>query len=66
MTTRVSFTHQIDAVAIGLIRYADAERHLLSPRQEHGLSYPEFIDARPAEINLTPTEVRQIVELLRA
>ena len=30
MTTRVSFIHQIDAVAIGLIKYADVERHLLS------------------------------------
>jgi hypothetical protein len=51
MTTRVSFTNQIDAVAIGLIKYADVERHLLSERQQHGLSYPEFIDALPAEVN---------------
>jgi len=58
-------THQIDAVAIGPIRYADVEQHLSWERQEHGLSCPEFVDARQAEINFTPKEVRQIVELLR-
>ena len=58
-------THQINAVASGPIRYHDVEVHLMWERQEHGLSYPEFIDARQAEINFTPTEVRQIVELIR-
>lgn len=55
----------VTALAVGPIGYADIEQHLLQERQWQGLSYPEFMDARGAGLNLAPVDVRHIVELLR-
>jgi hypothetical protein len=55
----------VTALAVGPIGYADIERHLRQERQWKGLSYPEFMDARGAGLNLAPVDVRHIVELLR-
>ncbi len=37
----------------------------MQERQWQGLSYPELVDARGAGIEFTPSEVREVVELLR-
>jgi hypothetical protein len=50
------------------IDYAEVEKHLLEERTLEGLAYAEFIDARDAELVfvLSPTEIRQIVRLVRS
>jgi hypothetical protein len=57
---------EVDAVAIGPIRYADVEKHLSEERHFRGLAYREFFDARNAELSFTPTEVRKVVALLQS
>jgi len=58
---------EVEAVAFGPIDYAEVEKHLLEERTMEGLAYKEFIDARGAELvfALSPTEIRQIVGLIR-
>ena len=58
---------ELEAVAFGPIDYAEVEKHLLEERTMEGLAYKEFIDARGAELvfALSPTEIRQIVGLIR-
>jgi hypothetical protein len=59
--------NEVEAVASGPIGYAEVEKHLLEERTMEGLTYKEFIDARDAALvfALSPTEIRQIVGLVR-
>jgi hypothetical protein len=59
---------QIYAVAVGSIRYEEIEHHLVEERSLKGLPYKEFIDAVDATLSfvLYPSEIRQIVALIRA
>lgn len=59
--------HEIDAIAFGPIHYAQIEKHLVEERIFEGLSYRELIDARDADLvfALSPSEIRQIVALVR-
>ena len=56
---------EVRATAVGPITFEDVRAHLAQERQWEGLTYPELVDARPAAISLSPTEVREIVDLLR-
>jgi hypothetical protein len=60
--------NELEAVAFGQINYAEVEKHLLEEHTVDGLAYKEFIDARDAELvfALSPTEIRQIVGLVRS
>jgi hypothetical protein len=60
--------NEVEALAFGPIDYAEVEKHLLEERTVEGLAYKEFIDARDAELvfALSPTEIRQIVRLVRS
>jgi hypothetical protein len=60
--------NELEAVAFGPINYAEVEKHLLEEHTVDGLAYKEFIDARDAELvfALSPTEIRQIVGLVRS
>jgi hypothetical protein len=60
--------NEVEAVASGPIGYAEVEKHLLEERTMEGLTYKEFIDARDAALvfALSPTEIRQIVALVRS
>ena len=60
--------NEVEAVASGPIGYAEVEKHLLEERTMEGLTYKEFIDARDAALvfALSPTEIRQIVGLVRS
>ena len=55
----------VNAIAIGPVSFSDVENHLLMERQFGGLTYKELVDARGAGIAFTPTEIRQIVALIR-
>jgi hypothetical protein len=59
--------HELDAIAFGPINYAQIEKHLIEERNIGGLAYKEFVDARDAGLvfALSPTEIRQIVALVR-
>jgi hypothetical protein len=56
---------EIHAIAVGPVSYADVKDHIAQERRGHGLPYREFIDARGSGPNISPAEVRRIVELLR-
>src|ERR1700681_1216270 len=58
---------EVDAVATGLIRYADVEKHILAERNFGGMAYKEFFDVRDAKLlfALSSAEIRQIVALVR-
>jgi hypothetical protein len=56
---------EVHSIAIGPITYESIRSHLMQERHWGGLAYPELVDARGAGINITSSEVRQIVELLR-
>ncbi len=60
--------NELDVVAFGPINYAEVEKHLLEERNIRGLAYKEFIDARDAGLlfAISPTEIRQIVALVRS
>ncbi len=60
--------NEVEALAFGPIDYAEVEKHLLEEQTVEGLAYKEFIDARGAELvfALSPTEIRQIVRLVRS
>jgi hypothetical protein len=55
----------VNAIAIGPVSFSDVENHLSMERQFGGLTYKELLDARGAGIGFTPTEIRQIVSLIR-
>lgn len=58
---------QVYTVAVGPIRYAEIEKHLIEERCFNGLAYKEFIDACNATLSfvLYPSEIRQIMALIR-
>ena len=57
---------QIDSVAVGPITFADVRAHIFREKQWEGLPYREFIEGRGAGVQLSPGEIRQIVDLLRS
>jgi hypothetical protein len=61
----VDHEHQIRAVAVGPIAFAEVESHLLSETQWEGLEYREFIGGRGAGPEVAPSDIRRVVELLR-
>ena len=56
----------VTAVAEGMVSAADVREHLSSEQRDSALTFRELIDARHAWIKLSPSEVRDIVELLRS
>ena len=52
-------------IATDLITYTEIVAHLEQERDDGLLTNFELIDGREARLNLTPDEVRRIVELLR-
>jgi hypothetical protein len=60
--------NELEAIAFGPINYTEVEKHLLEERTMEGLAYKEFIDARDADLvfALSPTEIREIVGLIRS
>jgi len=60
--------NEIDALALGPVRYAEIERHLLEERNIDGLACKEVIDARDGSLSFagSPAESRKIVALVRS
>lgn len=58
---------ELNSAAFGPIHYYDVEKHLIEERIVNGLAYKEFIDGRDATLAfaLSPSEIRQIVALMR-
>ena len=56
----------VTAVAEGMVSAADVREHLSSEQRDSALTFRELIDARHAWVDLSPAEVREIVELLRS
>ena len=58
---------ELNSAAFGAIHYYDVEKHLIEERIVNGLAYKEFIDGRDATLSfaLSPSEIRQIVALMR-
>jgi len=57
---------EVNAVAVGNLTLDDLCTHMAKERFDKGLAYPEFIDASGATINLSGTDVRVAVEMLRS
>jgi hypothetical protein len=57
---------RIHSVALGRVTSEEVDHHLKLERHFNGLLYPEIIDARAANVDLTSDEVRTIVALVRA
>jgi hypothetical protein len=53
------------AVAEGPVTLEQIRDHLEEERQEPGLAYGELIDARTSDPDLSPSDVRVLVSLLR-
>jgi hypothetical protein len=51
--------------AEGLVTFEDIQGHIDCESQRRALGYPEVIDATGARTNVTPDDVKQIVERLR-
>lgn len=58
--------HEIESVAVGPITFADVRDHILREKEWEGLPYREFVEGRGAGVQLSPEEIRQVVELLRS
>ena len=56
----------VTTVAEGAVSAADVRQHLSSEQRDSALPFRELIDARHAWIDLSPAEVREIVDLLRS
>jgi len=56
----------VTAVAEGVVSAADVREHLSSEQRDSALLFRELIDARGAWIDLSPAEVREIVDILRS
>jgi hypothetical protein len=56
---------RVRAEAGGPITFEEVQRHLVEEKASGGLPYPEVIDARAAEVQFSPAEVRTIVGILR-
>jgi hypothetical protein len=55
----------VRALAIGPVTFEDIRAHVSQEHHWHGLSYPELIDARGAGPSLDPSEVNQLLDLVR-
>lgn len=56
----------VTAVAEGVVSAEDVRRHLSREEQDSALRFRELIDARRAWVDLSPAQVREIVDLLRS
>jgi hypothetical protein len=56
---------EVHSIAIGPVTFESIRTHLMQEKHWRGLTYPELVDARGAGIDFTPSEVREVVELLR-
>jgi len=55
----------VTTVAEGAVSAEDVRKHLSSEERDSALPFRELIDARHAWLDLSPAEVREIVDLLR-
>lgn len=68
MSITATYDHahrRVMAVAEGRVTLEQIRDHLEEERQEPGLAYSELIDARAADPDLPPADIRVLVELLR-
>jgi hypothetical protein len=66
-TTRIDHERrEIYATAEGSITLEDIRQHLLEGQQKGALSYPEVCDARTAQPHFSASDVRAVVETMRA
>lgn len=56
---------QVNAVAMGSVTFADAQAHMQLETRENARAYRKYVDFRGAGIQISPAEIRQIVEQLR-
>ncbi|HXA76262.1 MAG TPA: STAS/SEC14 domain-containing protein [Candidatus Acidoferrales bacterium] len=56
---------QVNAVAMGSVTYADAQAHMKLELRQNARGYRKYVDFRGAGIQISPAEIRQIVEQLR-
>ncbi len=56
---------QVNAVATGSVTFADAQAHMKLEVRENARGYRKFVDFRGAGIQISPSEIRQIVDGLR-
>lgn len=56
----------VTTVAEGMVSVADVREHLSSEQKDSALPFRELIDARHTWIDFSPTEVRELVDLLRS
>ena len=64
MTITCTFLHEqnyLKVIASGPITFEEVRTHLLIERHEHGLAYPELIDAGTATPSWTSAQAREIV-----
>ncbi len=57
--------HVILTAAVGEIHLADVLAHLAHEAAEDGLGYPELVDATAADVRLSSSDIRRIVQELR-
>ena len=55
----------VHGTALGRVTAQEVDEHLKLERHFNGLVYPEIIDARVANLDLSPEDVRSIVALVR-
>jgi hypothetical protein len=56
------FRQRMWTQAEGLVTYADLSAHLDAEAREHGVDLPDLFDARDATTDITPRQVRQLVQ----
>jgi hypothetical protein len=57
--------NEVTTIVEGTVTLKEVRAHIKQERSDAALPYRELIDARHAEVNLSSSEVRQIVALLR-
>ncbi len=55
----------VQSTAVGRVTARDIDEHLKLERYFNGLRYPEIIDARAANVDLSYEDVRRVVALVR-
>jgi hypothetical protein len=67
LITGVDHNHRVvSVVAIGPVTVADVQNHVQHVKREHGIGYPELLDARGAAFPSTAEDFEQIAEMVRA
>jgi hypothetical protein len=56
----------VSVVGIGPVTVADVRDHVSHVKREHGVGYPELLDARGTAFPSTAEDFREIVEMVRA